>query len=137
MRSCARKAGGLQAHIPRLERGFNRHEFEAAFAGLPPDFTWETFPDSPGVDRLEGLDAVIQGFHDLVAEFPDWRVEPQEFIAAGDAILVRNVATATGRTSGTPITQRFTQVWTFRDGRSAGVREFTDHEAALAAAGVR
>ena len=116
---------------------FNRHEFETAFAGLPPDFTWETFPDSPGVDRLEGLDAVMQGFHDLVALFPDWRVEPQEFIEAGDAILVRNVGVATGRASGTPVRQPFTQVWEFRDGLAFRVREYPDHEAALAAVGLR
>ena len=53
----------------------------------------------------------------LLAEFPDWHVEPQEFTEAGDAILVRNLDTATGRESGVPIRQPFTQVWPFRGGR--------------------
>jgi len=116
---------------------FNRHEFETALAGLHPDVEWETFPGTPGVERLVGRDAVIQGFHDLVAQFPDWRVEPQEFTETGDAILVRNVGVATGRASGTPVRQPFTQVWEFRDGLPIRVREFPDHEAALAAVGLR
>ena len=115
---------------------FNRHDFDAAFAGVHPDLEWETFPGTPGVERLQGRRAVIEGFHDLLGEFPDWRVEPQEFIDGRDAILVRNIGTATGRRSGMPVRQSFTQVWTFRDGRPVRVREYPDHQAALKAVGL-
>jgi ketosteroid isomerase-like protein len=77
---------------------------------------------------------VIEAFRGRLAEFPTGAVEPQEFIEAGDAILVRNLGIATGRKSGVPIRQRFTQVWTFRDGRPILVREYLDHREALEAA---
>ena len=110
---------------------FNRHDFGAAFHGFHPELEWHTVADVPGPRVMRGRDAVVAAFQGLLEEFPDWRVEPREFIAAGQAILVRNVGTATGRESGVPIRQEFTQVWTFRDGRPALVREFLDHAEAL------
>ena len=114
---------------------FNRHDFEAAFFGSHPDLEWHTVAEVPGPKVMRGRKAVIDAFRGLLAEFPDWQVEPQEFSEAGDAILVRNVATATGAESGVPIRQAFTQVWTFKAGRSILVREFLDHREALRAAG--
>ncbi len=116
---------------------FNRHDFDAAFFGFHPDLVWETIASAPGTEPLRGRRAVIEGFRELLAEFPDWRVEPQEFIDRDHAILVRNVGTATGGQSGTPVRQSFTQVWTFRDGRPVHVREYLDHAEALEAVGLR
>jgi len=116
---------------------FNRHDFEAAFASFAPDLEWETFAGAPGQERLQGRDGTIEGFRELIAEFPDWRVEPQEFIETPEAILVRNVGTATGGKSGVPVRQPFTQVWSFRNGRPIRVREFLDHAEALEAVGLR
>ena len=115
---------------------FNRHEFDAAFHGFHPDLEWHTVADVPGPRVMRGRDAVIAAFQGLLEEFPDWHVEPEEFIEAGEAILVRNLGTATGRESGVPTRQPFTQVWTFRDGRPILVREFLDHTEALEAAGL-
>jgi ketosteroid isomerase-like protein len=116
---------------------FNRQDFEAAFASFDPDFVWETIGGAPGPERTQGRPGTIDGFRELIAEFPDWHVEPQEFIEAPEAILVRNIGTATGGKSGVPVRQRFTQVWSFRNGRPARVREFVDHAEALEAAGLR
>jgi ketosteroid isomerase-like protein len=97
---------------------------------------WETVASAPGVKPLRGRRAVIEGFRELLIEFPDWQVEPQEFIDGGDAVVVRNIGTATGRSSGAPVRQPFTQVWSFRDGRPVQVREYVDHAKALAAVGL-
>jgi len=115
---------------------FNRHDFEGAFFGLHSDLEWHTVADVPGPKVMHGRQGVIAGFQGLLAEFPDWRVEPQEFLEAEDAILVRNIGTATGKKSGVPIRQTFTQVWRFRDGRPVRVEEYLDHREALEAAGL-
>ena len=115
---------------------FNRHDFEGAFFGLHSDLEWHTVADVPGPKVMHGRQRVIAGFRGLLAEFPDSRVEPQEFIEAEDAILVRNIGTATGKKSGVPIRQTFTQVWRFRDGRPVRVEEYLDHREALEAAGL-
>ena len=116
---------------------FNRHDFDAAFAAFHPELEWQTFAGAPGLLHVRGRRRVIEGFRELVAEFPDFQVEPQEFIDGGDAILVRNIGRATGRTSGVPVNQTFTQVWTFRGGRPIRVREYLDHAEALEAVGLR
>jgi ketosteroid isomerase-like protein len=116
---------------------FNRHDFEAAFASFDPDLEWETIAGAPGPERTQGRPGTIAGFRELIADFPDWRVEPQEFIEAAEAILVRNIATATGGKSGVPVCQPFTQVWSFRNGRPIRVREFLDHAEALEAVRLR
>jgi ketosteroid isomerase-like protein len=125
-----------QAYLVANE-AFNRHDFNAAFLGFHPELEWHTVADVPGPKVLEGRDSVIEAFQRLLGEFPDWRVEPQEFIDADNAILVRNLATGMGRTSGVPIRQPFTQVWTFREGRPFLVREYLDQDEALAVAGLR
>jgi ketosteroid isomerase-like protein len=115
---------------------FNRHDFDAAFFGFHPDLEWHTVADVPGPRVMHGRRAVVQAFQGLLDEFPDWRVEPQEFVEAEEAILVRNIGTATGRESGVPIRQPFTQVWTFSEGRPILVREYLDHAEALEAVGL-
>jgi ketosteroid isomerase-like protein len=70
---------------------------------------------------------------DTFGEFPDWRLEPREFVEAGDANLLRNLGTATGRKSGVPLRQPVTQAWTFRDGRPILILEYLDHREALEA----
>ena len=115
---------------------FNRHEFDEAFFGFHPDLEWHTAADVPGPQVMHGRRAVIQAFEGLLDEFPDWHVAPQEFIEAEQAILVRNIATATGQESGVPIIQPFTQVWTFHEGRPIRVREYLDHAEALEAVGL-
>ena len=126
-----------QAYLAANE-AFNRHDFEAAFVGFHRDLEWHTVAEVPGPKVFHSRRDVIQAFRNLLDEFPDWRVEPQEFIEGGqDSILVRNLATATGQVSGAPIRQPFTQVWTFRAGRPMRVREFFDHREALEAIGLR
>jgi ketosteroid isomerase-like protein len=115
---------------------FNRHDFEGAFLGFDTELEWRTVAEVPGPQLMRGRDAVIEAFRGLLHEFPDWRVEPQEFIEAGGAILVRNIALATGRHSGVPIRQEFTQIWTFDDARPIRVREYLDHADALEAVGL-
>jgi ketosteroid isomerase-like protein len=83
-----------------------------------------------------GQHGVIEQFRALLEEFPDWRVEPQEFVEGGaDTLLVRNMGLGTGRGSGVPARIEFTQLWRFRAGRPVEVREYLDHSEALAAAG--
>lgn len=113
---------------------FNRQDFESAFHGFHPELEWHTVADVPGPRVMRGRDAAVAAFRGLLEEFPDWRVEPQEFLEAGEAILVRNVGMGTGRESGVPITQPFTQVWTFRERRPILIREYLDHGEALEAA---
>jgi ketosteroid isomerase-like protein len=120
----------------RANEAFNRHDFESAFFGFHPELEWHAVLHTPGPSVVHGRDGVIAAFRALLEEFPDWRVEPQEFIDGEDAIVVRNIGIGSGRESGVPIRQPFSQVWTFSERRPILVREFLDHDEAIAVAGV-
>jgi ketosteroid isomerase-like protein len=125
-----------EAYI-RNNEAFNRHEFASAFAGLPEDMEWHPVRNAPGTPPMRGREEIIRAFDGLLSEFPDWQVDPQEFIAAAGAMVVRLVATGTGLASGATVRQPFTQVWELQGGSFIRVREYFDHAEALEAVGLR
>jgi uncharacterized protein len=78
------------------------------------------------------------GYESLVSVFdvyPDFRVDPERFIEAGDEVVVIGTAHGTGA-SGLGIHMRQGYVWTIEDGRAVRFRWFTNPAEALEAAGV-
>ena len=67
--------------------------------------------------------------------YPDFRMEPERFIDAGDDVVVIGVARGTGA-SGVEIQWRQGYVWTVKDGRAVRFRWFNDPAEALAAVGL-
>ena len=68
--------------------------------------------------------------------FPDFHLEPERFLEAGeDEVVVLGTARGTGST-GIEMEWKQGFVWTVRDGRAVRLRWFNDHGEALAAAGV-
>jgi ketosteroid isomerase-like protein len=69
--------------------------------------------------------------------FEDFRLEPQEFVDAGDHVVVRVRFHGSGRESGVETEGRMHPVHTLRDGRVVRIEFFNDWADALEAAGVR
>ena len=68
--------------------------------------------------------------------FPDFHVEPERFLEAGDdQVVVLGTATGTGA-SGVPMEWKQGFVWTVKDGLATRMRWFNDHGEALRAAGL-
>ena len=67
----------------------------------------------------------------------DFRLEPVEFIDAGDRVVVDVLSRARGRTSGVEVERKTTQVWTFRQDKVVRFETFTERARALEAAGLR
>jgi ketosteroid isomerase-like protein len=68
--------------------------------------------------------------------YPDFRVEPEQFIDAGDEVVVIGTATGTSA-SGIEAQWRQGYVWTIRDGRAVRFCWFNDPAEALEAAGLQ
>jgi ketosteroid isomerase-like protein len=67
--------------------------------------------------------------------YPDFRVEPERFVDAGEDVVV--IGTARGRSaSGIEAQWRQGYVWTVRDGRAIRFRWFNDPNEALQAVGL-
>jgi uncharacterized protein len=67
--------------------------------------------------------------------YPDFRVEPERFVDAGEEIVVIGTARGTSA-SGVEAQWRQGYVWTVRDGRAVRFRWFNRPSEALAAVGI-
>jgi uncharacterized protein len=67
--------------------------------------------------------------------YPDFRVEPERFVDAGEDVVVIGIAHGTTK-SGAVAQWRQGYVWTVRDGKAIRFRWFNHPEEALAAVGL-
>ena len=75
----------------------------------------------------------MRGIFDV---YEDFRVEPSEFIDAGDRVLVVSRALGTAKGSGLDLDMDVFSVWTVIDGRLVSNAVFTNRKGALEAAGL-
>lgn len=68
--------------------------------------------------------------------YPDFRLEPERFVDAGDEVVVIGTARGTGA-SGVQAQWRQGYVWTVRDGRAVRFQWFNHPSEALAAVGLK
>jgi ketosteroid isomerase-like protein len=66
----------------------------------------------------------------------EYRVIPEEFLDAGDQVVVIYRAVGRGKGSGIAVERRNAPLWTFRDGRAVALEIFATPEEALEAAGL-
>jgi uncharacterized protein len=75
---------------------FGRGDLETVAGHFAQDVEWET-PDSVPLGGLvKGRDAVIGNFAQLPSYWSSFSVQPQEYIDAGDHVVVTGVQRATG-----------------------------------------
>ena len=125
--------------IESLRRGFesfNRGDIEEMLDFSGPDIVVHDAPELPGGAVHRGLEAVRRGLEDFRATFDDLQVEPEEFIRAGDRILVVFRAVGRGSESGFPLDVQLANVFTMKDGVAVEWRSYTSKALALQALGL-
>jgi ketosteroid isomerase-like protein len=127
-------------NIEIVRRGYeamNESGIEAALELFDPDVELDFSPEvSPEPQTLRGHDAIRRWFEALAEVMEEVRIEPDEFINAGDRVVVPVRLIGTGRGSGIEAVQRVTQVWTIRDGRAVRMDAYAEKASALAAVGL-
>jgi hypothetical protein len=96
--------GPFRAAFLAGNAAFNRGDFAAAFAALPPDCEWHSV--AYATERvLVGPDQVCPFFEDeIFGMFRGWRSEPVHFLqAADDVFVVLMSGHGTGISSGAPV----------------------------------
>ena len=68
--------------------------------------------------------------------YPDFRLEPERFVAVGDDVVVIATAHGQGRGSGLEIQWKQGYIWTIRNGKAIRFRWFNNPQDALGAAGL-
>jgi uncharacterized protein len=104
---------------------------------LDPEVEWHTRADLPDSATYRGHDGVAKLFSEWFAVFDDLRFDPQEFIDAGDDVVIA-VLQLSGRIrgSGEEVKMPETHVWTMRDGKGVECREYPTTAEAIKAVGM-
>jgi len=89
-----------------------------------------------GPDRL-GPQGVLEMAADWVEGLDEFTMKPEEFMDAGDQVVVRVRQEAREASAGLPVEATFWFVYTIREGKAVRFELFRDREQALEAAGVR
>jgi ketosteroid isomerase-like protein len=84
-----------------------------------------------------GIDAMRSDMESWASAFDELEVTGEEFIDAGDPVLVTAFHRGRGRASGVEVETRFYELYTLRDRKVVRVDEFTDRPDAFEAAGLR
>jgi uncharacterized protein len=95
-----------------------------------------TYRADPDGATYHGKDGFLQATADWTEDFSEWSVIPEEFIDAGDRVLVRVRQMARGNASGIPVEGEFWFVFEVRGKKAAKLSFYIGRDEALEAAGL-
>ncbi len=111
---------------------YRRGDYAAASTWLAPDVVWEVGQEVPA----HGPAAVRDLWERWDNEWEDLETVADEFLDAGDNVVVAIRYRGRGRGSGVEVSDRLFEVHTFRDGECVRKVDFTKRAEALEAAGL-
>jgi ketosteroid isomerase-like protein len=115
-------------------RTLERDGVEGLLAFIHPDFETTT-PAELTVEpaTYRGHDGIRRYFESFYEVMDEVRFEPEDFIDAGERVVVPVRLVARGRDTGIEAEQRLAFVWTLRDRKALRLETFPTLEAALEA----
>ena len=115
---------------------FNRGDMEAAVAPLDAEIEWTEPAEFPGGGTYHGREAAKRYLTQSRAAWAEVSSEPEQFITAGNRIVVFVHARVRAKGSNEWQDVRLADVYTFHDGRAIQMRAFADRREALHWVGV-
>jgi ketosteroid isomerase-like protein len=122
---------------------FSEGDFRASVDLLDPHVVLVLHPDfAPSLfsaaheGALYGTEAIAAYTRDLLDAWPDYTMEAEEIVAAGDGVLVSVCHRGVGRSSGVPTEGRYFTLWSFRGSKVIRIESFGERAGALKAAGL-
>ena len=122
---------------------FSQGDFRASVDLLDPHVVLVLNPEfAPSLftaaheGALYGVEAIAAYTRDLLDAWPDYTMEAEEIVAAGDGVLVGVCQRGIGRSSGVPTEGRYFTLWSFRGRKIIRIESFGERAEALEAAGM-
>jgi ketosteroid isomerase-like protein len=110
---------------------FNRGDIDAAVKALDAHIEWSEPAEFPGGGTYQGREGAKQYLTQSRAAWAEVISEPEEFIPAGDRIVVFVYARVRPKNSNEWQEVRLADVYTFRNGKAIQMRAFADRQEAL------
>ena len=93
--------------------------------------------DAPDQDEYRGHAGVAQWLEEWGAAWGAWTYEPEQYIDAGDFVVMFTRMTAKGRGSGVELDREDGVVYKLRDGKITHIEYYNDRDQLLDAVGLR
>jgi ketosteroid isomerase-like protein len=108
---------------------FAAGDVPAVLAGMAPDMVWneaENFPYADG-NPYRGPEAILGGvFGRLGSEWDGFAAEPEEFLDAGDTVVVLGRYRGTCKATGRALDAQLAHVWRVAGGKAERFQQYTD-----------
>ena len=116
---------------------WGRGDFRAGVELYDPYVLLVLRPEFPEAGAYCGPEE-IRGYmrDDFLADLEEAAITGEEFLDAGDSVVVRVKQQGRGVGSGAPVAMRYYQVWTFRGRSVIRIESIKERQEALAAAGL-
>ena len=122
----------VRAIYERISEG----NFHASVDLLDPHIVFLMMPDAPEAEAHAGVEAVAAAMRGLFDAWADFTLTAEEFIRAGDSVLVSVRQQGVGRISGVPSDEHYFTLWSFRGRKVIRIENFRELAQALEAAGL-
>ena len=134
MRDTARAMSEENVEIVRKAvEAYARGDLDTALTNAAPDIVWNPVEEA----AAQGHDAIRANVERWETDWEDYEATPEEYIDAGDQVLVTMHWCGRGQGSGVQVDIRTYMVNTLRDGQMIRMDEFTERADALEAVGLR
>jgi ketosteroid isomerase-like protein len=114
-------------------------DMQALFAFYDPSIVWDQthYGTVEPAGVFHGHDGIRRFFRAWFSPFESYHAHPEEFIDAGDAVVVRVRQGGRGKQSGVEVNMApYWQVYRLRDGLAVRIEVFSDQTEALIAVGL-
>jgi ketosteroid isomerase-like protein len=113
---------------------WRRGDLEACLSYYHPEVTWRDAPPQIGLYR--GREGVVRAMEQWVEAFTDYWLEADDFVDAGDQVVLVWRQGGKRKTSGVAVENQGATVLRVEGGRIVSVRMFVDQDEALEAVGM-
>jgi ketosteroid isomerase-like protein len=122
--------------VRRIYEAFNREDIEGAIELLDPAVKYDLSERVFNPATYEGHDGIRRFAADIDEVWDEFRIEPVEFIDAGDTVVVSHRIRTRGKGSGIEVDLSSSTIYTLRDRKVVAARMYREHDDALDAAGL-
>jgi uncharacterized protein len=119
-------AGTPRAVVERAYAALNAGDVDAFMAALHAEAEWHWPPGVADTGVYRGAEEIRRALAVWMESWVSFRMDPEELLERGAAVLVVVRYTGRGRTSGLPIDQAVAHLWELRGHRAVRLRMFGD-----------
>jgi uncharacterized protein len=112
-------------------KAFGKGDIATAVAGMDENAEWVTSDELPLGGTLHGREEIAQAFARIPEYFDEFSVEPDEFIDAGDVVIVHGMQHARAKETGESFDSAYVQLLRMRDGKTIRGEFYGDSAKAL------